>query len=1592
MCKLYVKYWASLCLISSLTFLGFSPLTAQTIFSGAVSSDFTNPANWSGGVPSLANPGTIPGGATCNINSALTINFSLTSYGTININAAVTVSGTLNNYTGSDCNIGAAGKLVNNGTMDQRGSLDIVAGGQFTSTGNYSSVGTAVINNDGTVSLAGSFSNFGTVNNTGSLTITGGSIGNNTSFINNGTCTLSGGTFTNFNGANIENATGKTLTHNTSATLNNQGTLTNNGTYACSGVLTNNATVINNGTFNNAGGSITNSFRVNNFGTFNHNAGSFTNGFELNNGGTFNNNFILENNGQVNNLATGQFNNAAVGKINNNFGALINNANIFGNIGEIQSVGGIINTGTFANAGSIYTNTGGNITTSGNFVNNNLLNNLEQIINTGIFTNNGQLQNNSGGVFTNNGDLYNAQPARIANDYNIVNNQNLYNNGTIENGVRVFNNAYFENNGYLLNIGDFLNEVTGVFKNTHNSTTQGSNGGVLENTNGGVFMNKGTINNYDEIFNLECSSFINYGTINNYYWWTNHSLFFNYGTFNELPYGQMNMDGGVEITGPTSTEVCQNATVAIGANGSVTITGAVIATAAYDDCTTLTLKVNDSNTVTFTCADIGTKTVKLTISDRIGTKVDCNATVTIVDNIAPAFNNCPTDIVVVGTGATTNVTWTAPTATDNCGPVNVTSTHVPGSGFAVGTTTVTYNAIDGHGNGAVPCTFNVIVVPPGDCADVVSVNKVNSTATNCGAGTAYAMWLNNQYYTAGNDLIFIQYANGTAQLVGSVFKGASRAYVEVLLSGKTTTAPSGSPKYELCVNSGAGSWTYYTSMDGSITLDDCRVLGVKRFGPSFQMGMGGNLQDKTLQGASGWFSCNGGTTHNGDFNFRLGDAIQCHNSIYLEAECATVGSNWQIRTDALASNGKVLLPPNANSFDNPPTSTADLVTFNVNVSVAGYYRLFARTIVPNGSGDSYWVRVNNGNWVKWNTVNYPAYNGYQWDQVGDWDGCEYDVPVSFQLVAGANTIQFSWREANACLDKLYLTLTGKKPTGLGGNATNCGNNGGGSGDPFDGKFLCLKARHSGKSADVSGASNYSGTKLVQWDGNGNDNQKFLFTKVGASTYTITAKHSGKCLDATSNCYAGSRVVQNPCDGTNSQKWVIEDAGSGYYLIKNVSSGLYMDVSGASTSNGAEIILWSKHGGNNQQWSIGDCGNSTPPPAPCNKKALFVVGNTWLCSSDAAVKRRLEDLGYTVTLKDDGACNTNDGNDKGLIVISSTCNSSNVGYKYRDINVPVITWESYIFDDMKMTGNSVNSHYGTCNNVSKLRVTDSSHPICAGATGDFTIFNCGKTINWGNPGTGAKKVACVPGFNNWAMIFTYDAGHAMVGMNAPARRCGFYFDTDNADNCNNTGWLIFDRTVQWASGCDLGVRAEAPRQDLLELTAQRSNQMVNLYWKNNTGFKNENFTIEKSTDGVNWEVLAEQDAYRNEDESTNLFEELDFSPVIGKNYYRVTVTYLDGTTQSSDIQTITINDIAEFEIYPNPASTTTNLNLESLVGERNVTVRIFDWMGRQVDLIKIDEVFDAQYTLDLQQHATGRYSVEVSSETKRPVAKKLIISK
>lgn len=209
-----------------------------------------------------------------------------------------------------------------------------------------------------------------------------------------------------------------------------------------------------------------------------------------------------------------------------------------------------------------------------------------------------------------------------------------------------------------------------------------------------------------------------------------------------------------------------------------------------------------------------------------------------------------------------------------------------------------------------------------------------------------------------------------------------------------------------------------------------------------------------------------------------------------------------------------------------------------------------------------------------------------------------------------------------------------------------------------------------------------------------------------------------------------------------------------------------------------------------------------PPLPVvmsvGGPALFVVGNTTLGAGDSAVKTRLESLGFEVNVMSASAVTSGDAYGHNLVVVSSTVSPSSVNTKFRDVEIPVMTWESSIFDDMKMTGTTSGTHFGTDTSESKVTIAAAGHPLAAGLTGGPTVANSATTYSWGAPPATAIKAATIFNVPGRSAVFAYEPGAAMVGMNAPARRVGFFLGDTNATTLNASGWALFDAAVTWAS--------------------------------------------------------------------------------------------------------------------------------------------------------------------------------------------------
>ncbi len=157
--------------------------------------------------------------------------------------------------------------------------------------------------------------------------------------------------------------------------------------------------------------------------------------------------------------------------------------------------------------------------------------------------------------------------------------------------------------------------------------------------------------------------------------------------------------------------------------------------------------------------------------------------------------------------------------------------------------------------------------------------------------------------------------------------------------------------------------------------------------------------------------------------------VSVTNEVWLEAECGNVGSLWNTSQSNTASNGEyVTIQSGNNSTGSAPGNTNGHITYDFNISTGGTYTLWARVQAPTASDDSFWIRMDGGSWINWNSI-APGSTTWTWDDV-----------TSYSLGTGNHTLTVAYREDGTDLDKLYLT-TASSPSGTGGSAANCGSSG-----------------------------------------------------------------------------------------------------------------------------------------------------------------------------------------------------------------------------------------------------------------------------------------------------------------------------------------------------------------------------------------------------------------------------------------------------------------------------------------------------------------------------------------------------------------------
>ena len=103
------------------------------------------------------------------------------------------------------------------------------------------------------------------------------------------------------------------------------------------------------------------------------------------------------------------------------------------------------------------------------------------------------------------------------------------------------------------------------------------------------------------------------------------------------------------------------------------------------------------------------------------------------------------------------------------------------------------------------------------------------------------------------------------------------------------------------------------------------------------------------------------------------------------------------------------------------------------------------------------------------------------------------------------------------------------------------------------------------------------------------------------------------------------------------------------------------------------------------------------------------------------------------------------------------------------------------------------------------------------------------------------------------------------------------------------------------------------------SASKVNEFVKLEWGTSTEINNSHFEVERSIDGLNWEVIGMKQGKGTYTGSSE-YAFVDGSPVLGINYYRIKQVDYNGEyshTVERDVIFTGENELLGSQIFPNP---------------------------------------------------------------------------
>ena len=170
---------------------------------------------------------------------------------------------------------------------------------------------------------------------------------------------------------------------------------------------------------------------------------------------------------------------------------------------------------------------------------------------------------------------------------------------------------------------------------------------------------------------------------------------------------------------------------------------------------------------------------------------------------------------------------------------------------------------------------------------------------------------------------------------------------------------------------------------------------------------------------------------------------------------------------------------------------------------------------------------------------------------------------------------------------------------------------------------------------------------------------------------------------------------------------------------------------------------------------------------------------------------------------------------------------------------------------------------------------------------------------------------------------------------------YYLEVYSSSSVTCAGGTVYASNGGANYKATFSVSSQALPVELLSFNGDCNEGQVNLSWQTATEHNSDYFEVEKSRDGMNWQVLTSVNAAGNSTQLLN-YEATDAHAMEVNNYYRLTQVDIDGAKEIFNVINIRCDRRLHsyFSAYPNPSTGSFQviLNDKQLVGSGILSVK------------------------------------------------------